>query len=112
MPEEEIDESTRETKPTSSSNLKEIFGGVASMTILLLIFTIFYFKLKTKRRGMQDTDKNLVQYISFPYRYNFKTTNGIYRVPALDRKLSSISEESLSNQSLSVQREIEIDKSC
>lgn len=98
--EQEPQGSPNEKPPTSSSHLTEIFGALAAMTLLVLIGVIVYFKTKTKPPTVQD--HNPTKVISFPYRYNFKTEGGIYRVPMLDHKLASISEESLSAQSVVV----------
>lgn len=91
--------SLNEKAPTSSNHLTEIFGALAAMTLSVLIGVIVYFKTKTKTPKVQDQDYIPTKVISFPYRYNFKTEGGIYRVPMLDHKLASISEESLSAQS-------------
>lgn len=88
-----------EKSPTSSSHLTEIFGALAAITLLVLIGVIVYFKTKTKTPKLQDQNIIPTKVISRPYRYNFKTEGGIYRVPMLDHKLASISEESLSAQS-------------
>lgn len=88
-------ERTNDTQSSSSSNgLPEIFGGVAAVTFLLLLYVIYFFKYKNS----PEVEINPVKPISFPLRYNFKTSTGIYRVPALDTKLASISEESTTDE--------------
>uniref|UniRef100_A0A336M223 CSON010618 protein n=1 Tax=Culicoides sonorensis TaxID=179676 RepID=A0A336M223_CULSO len=84
---------------TDGTDHNAIFFAVLSVFIFfVLLAVIFYCKCKHDAtlheiNVIKEQQPPLV--ISFPMRYNFKTCNEIYRVPALDKILATISEESL-----------------